>query len=244
MVKAFGAFGLALALGCSHGPSIPSAATSPSVGKPRAAGTPPDFRATPSSPDLSNRPLLGVKTRVIGPKHPVLIRHQGQHPIVYLDGFYPDRRPGAPVWVEQPRFELAVFEDGVLAFQGYPCGWGSSPTTTNLSEPGLAALRALVGEQCFQLPKSNVQCSDGGFVHVRCAAGSRTIDVSSSCEGHKDTQAWREFASNVRRLLRIDDRPPDSGVCAACADSIGRSEIDLTISPWVIVDSSYGPEQR
>jgi hypothetical protein len=244
VMKPFGALVFALLPACSHGSLTSSAAPTPPVAAPGPPSAPPRSREVPSPPDLSNRRLVKEETRVIGPRHPVLARHQGQRPIVHLSGFHRPFPPGAPSSPEQSPFELAVFEDGTLAFQGYPCGWGSAPTIARLSVPELAALRALVDRECFQLRSSNAECTDSETVRVRCAAGSRTIDLNSSCESHDETLAWGTFANEVRRLVRLDDRPPDVGVCAPSEASLFGSDIELAISPLVIVDKTYDVDRR
>lgn len=243
MAKALGAVTLALAVACSHGRPTRSAAANPLPDGPPRSGAPHAFGATPPPPDLSNHPLLAVAERVIGPKHPVLARHEGQRPIVHLSGFYAARPPGT-VRLERSLFELAVFEDGTLAFQGYECGWGAAPTTAQLSASEVAALRRLVDEKCFQLPGSSSYCTHSGLVQIRCSSISGTVDLSNMCEGDEKTRAWKWFAGDVRRLLRIDDRPLDDGVCAPADIMIGGSEIERTISPWVIVNRRYGPQRQ
>jgi hypothetical protein len=182
----------------------------------------------------------------VGPKDPVLLRHQGEHPIVHVSGFHLIQESGAPVRLEMSPFELAVFGDGTLAFQGYPCGWGSPPTTTTISEPELTAVRELVAGECFQLQSSNAFCTDSGLVQIRCSAGSQTRDLRSSCESDEDFLAWRVFANRVRRVLRIEDRSPAASICDDSGSklSLAGSEIELTISPLVIITKTYGVRPR
>ena len=240
VIMRFLALALPFLTACSHGsPGSTSVPNSASSG-PSATAASPRFRDVPAPPDLSNRRLIGEKTRVIGPKDPVLIRHQGQRPIVHVSGFYGIQERGVPVRLERSPFELAVFEDGILAFQGYFCGWGSGPTTASLSEPELAVLRELVGRECFGLRSSNAYCTHSGLVQIRCTADSRTMDLRNSCESADETRAWKVFANRVRQLLRIHERQPTEAACSRPPQpSFGDSEIGLTVSPWVIIDRAY-----
>lgn len=236
MRKALHAVSLSLLMACSHGQLTPTVNAQRPTEPSGTLGGSPRFRQVPVPPDLARRRPSEIGERVIGPTDPALMRHQGERPIVYLGGF----RRGGLRTLEDGRvlflpgewiFELAVFDDGTLAFQGYACGPGSGPTLASLSEQERVALRELVNRECFRLPYSDAYCTHSGLVRVSCSVESRRIDLRNQCSSDQATSQWQAFADRIRSFLRIDDRPPAEGACSPPNTKSGDSEIELTIWP-------------
>jgi len=68
---------------------------------------------------------------------------------------------------------------------------------------------------------------------------------SAPCDSGVDEWAWKVFANRVRYLLRIDERQPAEGACSEPPPtSFDGSEIELTVSPVVIIDRTYDVNRR
>jgi hypothetical protein len=211
-----------------------------------AASPPPDNAVAParrdmtSPPDLSGHRAVATRKEVIGPTHPVLARHQGQRPILYV-ARYRGGDPGVPLPPEDAQdygLELAVFDDGTLAFER-PCGERTGVSVSTLSDEERSSLVALVARDCFALRDTRrFYCTHSGHISILCATGSRTADVLDYCP--HDDKAKTGFVDHVRAVLHIDDRLRDDTSCSVSA-RYGPSQTSLTIWPIRITWTDFQP---
>ena len=154
-----------------------------------------------------------MNERAAGPQTPALKNLIGQAPLVYVTRV-PD---GAGR--DEPAWELAVFDDGTLVYEGHRCIETGGVLVRRLRTEDLESLRDVLDPLCAAVehPSGDDEvCTDTAVVHVVCASRDRLRLSSDHCrerypelgkeldavvaalEAHSDLASW--IGEPTRRL--------------------------------------------
>jgi hypothetical protein len=126
--------------------------------------------------------------------------HESQMPIVRLS-----QRPSSERSAE-PRFDLAVFDDGVVIYSGHRCVRRPGVAVDQLTSEGLRGVKELVSSWCRSRPAvaENELCVEGGTVReVLCSDGEHVQSATDRCR--RDPAADEQLAAFADQLVqRLD----------------------------------------
>jgi hypothetical protein len=191
--------------------------------------------------------LQSVKDRVVGPTNPALRALQGQKPLVHVQ-HAPDcsglHLGDAPVACpRRAGFELAVFQDGTLAFDGGTCARVDDLVIRQLTAGRLSALRAAVDRICPEIAgmQSN-DCSHGDRLQITCHTHDRRASVTSTCGDPADA-SYRLALQVIERTAVVDllGTPEQQAACPGGRGFAITSEIGLTVGPQHVRTWIYQP---
>jgi hypothetical protein len=116
-----------------------------------------------------------MNERASGPATPALRDLVGQVPLVYVA-----RVPAAH---DQPGWELAVFDDGTLIYEGHRCVETGGVLVTHLRADELGALRDAVETLCPEIehPTTEDELCDTTTLRLVCASRIRLALASDHC---------------------------------------------------------------
>ena len=163
-----------------------------------------------------------------GPRDPVLRAHVGAEAVVFI-GRPDDREPGvipARPRLDDAAFELAVFRDGTLAVDAVACVGKPGLVVGRVSDQQLTALKALVDDVCFSLPRSERSCSHGRRTHFRCSTLSRSTSFWDPCGN-----VGKEYIEQVVRLLELEPLLIGDKACGPQPVFDRRRQIERTVWP-------------
>ena len=192
----------------------------------------------PAFPDLSDHELVEQKDVVRGPTDATLLAHRNSRALLYVgQSNYFDLDQVAPA-IPHAAFELAVFEDGTLAFEGHRCVGKKGLAFRALSAERLASLRASVIRQCLGMRGSHDDCSHSDTVHLSCQDGHRKNDVVFRCDDPPTTA----FVERVVRALGIEAWVLADWACPRVeSGAAATGEISRTIWPVKTRVQRYAP---
>lgn len=111
-----------------------------------------------------------------GPATPALKDLVGQAPLVYVTRVPAER--------DQPGWELAVFDDGTLVYEGHRCVETGGVLVTRLRADGLGALRDTIETLCSDIEQptnDDELCDTATTLRVVCAGHDRLQLASDHC---------------------------------------------------------------
>ena len=132
-----------------------------------------DGTAPPIPAAMPNHTLVSVKDSIVGPSVPELKARQGQAPLVHV-AFDTDTAGQLEPTVGSRRatFEVAVFPDGLLAFDGGACAKTDDLAIRRLDAERLSVLRSAIDDFCPQIARlTGGDCSHGDELAIACSKG-------------------------------------------------------------------------
>ena len=180
---------------------------------------------TPMVPSAMPRHrLVSEQEEVRGPSTPALRALQGTLPMVHAI-HWPWSDDGSSV---SGTFQLAVFEDGTVAYEGDACASAGPLIVTRLDRLALGRLRDLIGKSCVRLPVQphGYACSHGGVLEVTCAGPRGVVRGEDRCGGRYDPEGTlRAFVKDLVDEVGI------SRFCARAIRGVAAGEVARTIHP-------------
>jgi hypothetical protein len=123
----------------------------------------------------------------LAPWTPALQAFKGRTPLVHLTRA-PERATAS-----EPAYELAVFDDGTLVYEGHRCVRLGGLILARLSADDLVAVRDLLAALCVGLEGLNdgELCEDAVTLRLTCSNGERSHTGSDHCR--KDDEKGRRI---------------------------------------------------
>jgi hypothetical protein len=176
-------------------------------------------------------PLVDRMNRqAVGPLTPALRTLAGGSPVVYVTRVPP--RGSA----DEPAYEVAVFDDGTVVYEGHRCVEVGGVTLTRLPADELTRLRDLLPALCAALdaPNDDELCADAATVHVLCASGERMRVGTDHCRATDEARARRVDAlvSALDERVELSARlgaPAHRQACSPGARDLAPHELWRTI---------------
>jgi hypothetical protein len=186
-----------------------------------------------ASADLPPDPARGDGLSGLGSpsKNPVLRRHFGDRPLVFVS-------EGEDGFLSSPVFDLALFEDGIVAFEGKFAVKVVGLAFRRLPPEELGRMKGMLTELCGTVdptpnPSRHV-CSDCGRTQIVCRRGATTIKAADDLGGWFPAgKTVHTFAKRTVEILGasawIGEPRERRGVGTLSAEDLWRMEIRRTI---------------
>jgi hypothetical protein len=165
-----------------------------------------------------------------GPMTPALRSVQGRVPLVHLArGPWSEQRP------HDASYELAVFADGTLVYEGHRCVKLGGLVLMRLDEDRLGGIRRFLAGSCVGLDSTTDDelCPDSGTLRVTCSNGDQVLSGSDQCR--HDRGAGKRLAELASTLLDLTGvapwlgEPTDRQSCEPGARDLAPHEISRTL---------------
>jgi hypothetical protein len=191
---------------------------------------------TASPPDLTAHRLVGCDEKSRGPQSAKLKVYVGQRPLVYVTSM-----PSCEDFQAcRAGYELAVFEDGLLVYEGPACGAPAPQVVVrHLDRPTLASLRRRL-EACDSLSSSKYSCSHGDRLWVECRTESRYANLLDDCDSPGNS--LRAFNTSIAQTLNLERLVRDRESCATSQAPVVAGDLRLTIHPLHSRNCTYAPK--
>jgi hypothetical protein len=207
---------------------------------------PPMERTPPPNPrSMPHHTLESVKDSVVGPTDPALRALQGQKPLVHVRHdpecefiLADEAQVPCPT---RAGFELAVFQDGTLAFDGGTCARADDLVIRQLTARQLTALHATIDRIFPKIAEMQMSsCSHGDRLQISCRTNRRQASVAVGCS---EQDAYRLALQVIEHAAVVDllGTPEEQEACAAGRKYQISDEIRLTISPQQVRKWIYQP---
>jgi hypothetical protein len=163
------------------------------------------------------------------PSTPALRTLRGRVPLVYVRQASSSGGRSA-----QPGYELAVFEDGTLVYEGHRCVKIGGVMMAHLDDDRLDDLRELLATSCvgLELASADEVCEDdvrGASVRVTCSNGKQVLSGSDRCRRDEEPgRRARELASALLAHLGVVPwlgDPTERQACGPGARDLAPHEI-------------------
>ena len=214
------AAGIAVA-GCSKN------APSPSAG----VRQPPPVRPFPIVAGWQGPAADAANTSDKAPATPALRQLQGRVPLVHLR-----RGPWSPQKPYDAAFELALFQDGTLVYEGHRCVKLGGLIVTRLSADELARVRAQLTAGCVGLgasPQEEV-CDGGVHTRVTCSNGEQVLTGDDRCRRESDDgKRLAALAANLIAEMQVAawlGEPTERQACDADTGDLAPREISRILT--------------
>lgn len=117
------------------------------------------------------------------PTTPALRPLQGRVPLVHLR-----RGPWTPEKPFEAAFELVLFQDGTLVYEGHRCVKLGGLIVSRLSADELARVRAQLAAGCVGLGASPADevCENGTHTRLSCSNGEQVLTGDDRCRRERD----------------------------------------------------------
>lgn len=169
--------------------------------------------------------------RDYGPTTPALRVLRGRTPLVHLA-----RRPARESATE-PDYEVAVFEDGTMVYEGHRCVEIGGVVIARLGTEPLTQLEDLLAALCVDIDGSRdgELCEDAVTLRVACSSGTRVQSGSDHCR--KDEPAGRRIEALRTALLEslaLDawiGVPARRQACSTGARELAPRELARVLAP-------------
>ena len=122
-----------------------------------------------------------MNERAEGPQTPALKSLVGQTPLVYVT------RVSNAAERDEPAWELAVFDDGTLVYEGHRCIETGGVLIRRLRADDLDGLRDALEPLCTEVEHPNSDdeaCADTTVLQVVCASPNRVRHSNDRCREH------------------------------------------------------------
>jgi hypothetical protein len=209
--------------GCASVPAAPAA----SAEAPRAARFIGPTSWQGAAADSANRSARDPAT-------PALRQLRGHVPLVYLA-----RGPWSETQPREPSYEVALFDNGLLVYEGHRCVKLGGLVVEQAAPDAVDAVRALLSEQCTGLDTATDDqlCEDAGGLRVTCSNGQDVLSGSDHCRrGQEAGRRLDAVASGVLERLEVGPwlgDPAQRQGCAPGDKDMAPGEITRTIAPRV-----------
>lgn len=170
----------------------------------------------------SGRPLISANSSSCGANHlvaaapaenPILAPLRGRIPIAHVargplprvhtgDDAQPASSPTA-----QATWELAVFDDGTMVYEGRRCVETGGLSVKHLDDSAMQAVHALIAAECADFPnaKSDELCIEHGSTRIACADGEHVAKGSNRCTADdKERAKVDDFAEKLLAATEAD----------------------------------------
>jgi hypothetical protein len=166
-----------------------------------------------------------------GPATPALRQLQGRVPLVHLQ-----RGPWSPQKPFDAAYELALFQDGTLVYEGHRCVKVGGLIVTRLSADELARVRAQLAAGCVGLgasPQEEV-CDGGVHTRVTCSNGEQVLTGDDRCRRERDDgKRLHALASNLITEMQVVSwlgEPTERQACDADTGDLAPREISRILT--------------
>jgi hypothetical protein len=146
---------------------------------------------------------------------PALGALQGRVPLVAVST---EPSPDTPA---QPRYEIALFDDGTIVYAGHSCVKVAGRLIVRLSVGQLADARAFLASACKDIDSATDDevCDDRGSVRIACSDGRAILSGSDRCRRNSDVgQRLTGLAAVIAERLGLAawvGAPTERQACAA-----------------------------
>lgn len=190
-----------------------------------------DFETGASASSGARDMSAAARLRGDGPSIDALRAQQGRVPLVHLArGPWPQNQPN------EPAFEVVVFEDGTLVYEGHRCVKIGGVLLKRLDPYELRDLREMLARSCvgFTGPPSSEVCIERGALKVTCSNGDQLVSGTDRCSGNdKNGQALQAFGQelldNVDLAASIGE-PTERQACELGSEDLAPGEISRLLS--------------
>jgi hypothetical protein len=191
-------------------------------------------RTEPASgvPAAWQGPLADRMNReALEPSTPALRALRGQAPLVYV------ARVPARGASDEPAFELALFDDGTLVYEGHRCVEVGGVIVTRLRTDLLARVQDLLATLCVGLAGTLVDdelCGAAATTHLACSDGERIWTGTDHCRGPSEPEGQRVQAivAALSEQLALGSwlgTPTRRQACTAGARDLSPHELRRTV---------------
>jgi hypothetical protein len=167
-----------------------------------------------------------------GPATAALQGLEGRVPLVYVaHGPWSDDEPN------EPSYELALFDDGTVAYEGHRCVKVGGLVLQRLDTAVVGRVRDLLAQGCAGIDTitENELCGDSSRLRVTCSNGREVLTGSDRCARTEDRgKRLGALASGVLELVGADallGAPTERQACDAGASDLGPGELGRTLAP-------------
>jgi hypothetical protein len=166
-----------------------------------------------------------------GPTTPALRQLQGRVPLVHLQ-----RGPWSPAKPYDAAYEVVLFQDGTLVYEGHRCVKMGGLIVTRLSADELTRVRAQLAAGCVGLgasPQEEV-CDGGVHTRVTCSNGEQVLTGDDRCRRERDDgKRLHALASNLIAEMQIASwlgEPTERQACDADTGDLAPREISRILT--------------
>ena len=165
------------------------------------------------------------------PSTPALRALQGRVPLVHLR-----RGPWSPAKPFEAAFELVLFQDGTLVYEGHRCVKLGGLIVTRLSGDELARVRAQLAAGCVGLGASPADevCEDGIHTRLTCSNGEQVLTGDSRCRREReDGKRLNALATNLLAETQVVTwlgEPTERHACEVEAGDLAPREISRILT--------------
>jgi hypothetical protein len=165
----------------------------------------------------------------LAPLTPALRSFKGRAPLVHL-ARTPDRAAAG-----EPAYEVAVFDDGTMVYEGHRCVRIGGLVLARLAPDDLVRVRDLLAALCLRFEGINEGelCDDAVSLRLTCASGERAHTVSDHCR-KQDAQGRRIEALRAGLVESLElevwlGEPTDRQACTPGARDLAPHELARTL---------------
>jgi hypothetical protein len=197
----------------------------------------PDHAMTTTlAPVVSSHRLVGCDETSRGPASPALKPYVGQRPLYYVTS-----RPSCDGLERcQVGYELVVFEDGLLAYEGAACGEPASRVVLrHLDRSAVEKLHRRL-EGCRSLSNGKYSCSHGDRLSIACRTAPQSDAFVDDCDGAG--RELRAFAAAIAQSLDLERIVSDRESCTKNEPRVPLDDLHLTVHPLRSRDCTYAPK--
>lgn len=137
-------------------------------------------------------------------ENPILTPLRGKTPIAHVArGAWQQAGTKEP----QPIWELAVFDDGTLVYEGRRCVETGGLSVKHLDEDAMQAVHELIAAKCTDLPtaKSDEICIEHAATRVACADGEHVAKGNNRCTADEaERSKVDDFADELIAATEVD----------------------------------------
>lgn len=166
-----------------------------------------------------------------GPTTPALRALQGRVPLVHMR-----RGPWSPDKPFEAAFELVLFQDGTLVYEGHRCVKLGGLIVTRLSADELVRVKAQLTAGCVGLgaSPSDEVCEDGIHTRLTCSNGEQVLTGDTRCRHDRDDgKRLVALAANLlteTQVLGWLGEPTERHACEVAAGDLAPREISRILT--------------
>jgi hypothetical protein len=175
------------------------------------------------------------------PVTPALKSLLGQAPLVYVARVPPR---GA---TDEPAYELAVFDEGTVVYEGHRCVKVGGVVLTHLVPAELTRLEDLLATLCTGLEGVNADelCEEAATLRVACSNGERIQSGSDHCRRKNEAQGQNidTLVTALGERLELGSwlgEPTRRQACTAGSRDLSPHELARTIRPDLADAGRFG----
>jgi len=168
------------------------------------------------------------------PATPALRSLRGRVPLLYLA-----RGPWSAARPREPSYEVALFDNGLLVYEGHRCVKLGGLVVERVGAETVDGIRDLLSEQCADLDTATDAelCEGWGDLRLTCSNGRDILSGSDHCRRDRpEGQRLDAVASAVLERLEVNawlGEPTDREGCELGDKDMAPGEITRTVAPSV-----------